>query len=430
MKSLVITIMLLYAACSSAMAQEIRDFSIRIDKRGQEAANLHCGCSFSVDFQNADSVVMNFGGGQEFSIENLAISGDGFEHAYNREAKKLVIRKTAKNPVRLCMDYNYTNLSSFFIYGEGDAELWEPSYGEYFYPFLPNTYLDVDIQVETPDSLTFICSYPLGPDNSGRLNHMLAQSLSLAFIRREAYQRTDEQIPGKLSIYQIREMACSRERYDELVEMTKAGIAFFSKVYGEDYISEKRNVTTLPVYLFHNGKGFSNRYNIGFISASQEKFSTKPDIYPLVHEIGHRWLGEWTLLIDDGQPGAYFIKESLNEFMTLLFIRCVCGAEAFETQLDWCRSEYEKIKGTTQDEPIVNVVTNNNNTVIYRKGPLALVRIAEQIGYGELMCVISRFYKEYAGKYSLKYTDFIDMVNKSHAGIGDQLNQLLTAESL
>ena len=94
--------------------------------------------------------------------------------------------------------------------------------------------------------------------------------------------------------------------------------------------------------------------------------------------------------------------------MTLLFIRYVCGAEAFETQLDWCRSEYKKIKGTTQDEPIVNVVTNNNNTVIYRKGPLALVRIAEQIGYGELMCVISRFYKEYAGKYSLKYTDFID----------------------
>lgn len=61
MKSLVITVMLLYAACSSAMAQEIRDFSLRIDKRGQEAANLHCGCSFSVDFQNADSIVMNFG---------------------------------------------------------------------------------------------------------------------------------------------------------------------------------------------------------------------------------------------------------------------------------------------------------------------------------------------------------------------------------
>ena len=55
--------------------------------------------------------------------------------------------------------------------------------------------------------------------------------------------------------------------------------------------------------------------------------------------------GEWTLLIDVGQPGAYFIKETLR-------------------------------------------------------------------------------------KYPLKYTDFIDMVNESHAGAGDQLNQLLTAKSL
>lgn len=75
-------------------------------------------------------------------------------------------------------------------------------------------------------------------------------------------------------------------------------------------------------------------------------------------------------------------------------------------------------------------VTNNNNTDIYRKGPLALISIAEQIGYGELMSVISGFYKEYAGKYPLKYTDFINKVNESHAGVGDQLNQLLTAQSL
>lgn len=62
--------------------------------------------------------------------------------------------------------------------------------------------------------------------------------------------------------------------------------------------------------------------------------------------------------------------------------------------------------------------------------PLALVRIAEQIGYGELMCVISRFYKEYAGKYSLKYTDFINLLNESHPGVGDRLNHMLTDVSL
>lgn len=434
MSKIIFIATLIMMVCHLTMAEEIKNYTLDISKVDQEASNLHVNCSFSLDFQGKDSVSMNFGGGQDFSIDNLKIDGGEFEYELLQESRSIIFRKESSQEISVSMDYDYTNLSSFFIYGKGDAELWETSFGEYFYPYVPNTFMDVALNVETPDSLSLICSYPLDSDDtmkySGKFSHILSQSLTLAFIRNEAYQRTDEYIPDKLSIYQIKGMQCNKERYDELLVLTEAAIVFFSGVYGEDYISAGRNVAALPVYLFHNGEGFSNRYNIGFISASQEKFSTKPDIYPLMHEIGHRWLGEWTLLIDDGQPGAYFIKETLNEFMTLMFIRYVCGSAYYEAQLDWCKSEYEKIKGTPQDEPIVDVVTNNNNTVIYRKGPLALIRIAEQIGYGELMNVISGFYKEHAGKYPLKYTDFIDMVNESHDGAGDKLDLLLTAESL
>ena len=341
---------LILLLCRVAMAEEIKNYTLDISKVNQEASNLHVECSFSLDFQDKDSVFMNFGGGQEFSIDNFNINSGDFEYELHRESKSIVFRKVSSQKISVSMAYNYTNLSSFFIYGKGDAELWETSFGEYFYPYVPNTFMDVALNVETPDSLSLICSYPLDSDDtmkySGKFSRILSQSLTLAFIRDEAYQQTDEYIPGKLSIYQIKDMQCGKERYDELLALTEAAIVFFGKVYGEDYISAERNVTALPVYLFHNGEGFSNRYNIGFISASQEKFSTKPDIYPLMHEIGHRWLGEWTLLIDDGQPGAYFIKETLNEFMTLMFIRYVCGNAYYETQLDWFKSEYEKIKGT------------------------------------------------------------------------------------
>lgn len=421
MRKIIFILTLILMICHTAMAEEISNYKLLICKDNQEAANLHVSCSFYLDFQCADSVSMNLGGGQEFSIENLTVKGDAFEYEYNGEAKNIVFHKKTEHSVHVSMEYSYTNLSAFFIYGEGDAELWETSFGEYFYPYVPNTYMDMDLDVETPDSLSLICSYPLKLENatkySGKLHHILSQSLTLAFIRSETYQRTEEYIPGRLSIYQIRDMQCGKERYDELLELTKASIAFFGRVYGEDYISEGRNVTTLPVYLFHNGKGFSNRYNIGFISASQEKFSTYPDIYPLVHEIGHRWLGEWTLLIDDGQPGAYFIKESLNEFMTLMFIRQFYGVRTYEAQLDKCRAEYEKIKGTSQDESLVDVVLNNNNTVVYRKGPLVLDCIAKQIGYDELMGLIAGFYRKYAGEYPLRYTDFIDMLHESKAGV-------------
>lgn len=68
-----------------------------------------------------------------------------------------------------------------------------------------------------------------------------------------------------------------------------------------------------------------------------------------------------------------------------MFIRYVCGFAYYEPQPDWSMVKCEKSKEPPQDEPIVYVVSNNNNIVIYRKGPLVLVRIAEQIGYGELL---------------------------------------------
>lgn len=430
MRIIIFIITSILTVSHSSMAEEIKNYKLHINKINQEACNLNISCSFSLNFQDEDTVTMNFGGGQEFSIDNLNIDNKGFDYEYNQTSKYIVFRKQQSETIHVNMEYNYTNLSAFFIYGEGNAELWETSFGEYFYPHVHNSYIDISINVETPNSLSLICSYPFKHNDSGeyigKFQNILSQSLTLAFIQNDAYQQTTEYIPDTIFIYQIKDMECSNKRYYELLKLTKASIDFFENVYAEKYISVKRNITTFPTFLFHNGKGFSNRYNIGFISASQEKFSTYPDIYPLVHEIGHRWLGEWTLLIDDGKPGAYFIKESLNEFMTLMFIRHFYGSESYMTQIEKCRSEYDKIKGTPQDEPIVNMVENNNNTIVYRKGPFVLDCIAKEIGYDELIKVISDFYRRFAGKYPLEYIYFINLLNESFNGVGDKLNLMLS----
>lgn len=108
-----------------------------------------------------------------------------------------------------------------------------------------------------------------------------------------------------------------------------------------------------------------------------------------------------------------------------MFIRQFYGSDSYIAQIEKCRTEYNKIKGTPQDEPIVNMVENNNNTIVYRKGPLVLDCIAKEIGYDELMKAISRFYQKYAGKYPLKYTNFTDLLNESYNRIGDKLNLML-----
>lgn len=434
MKKIILTALILLATGYTSLAQQIKDYTLHISKIDQEAANLHVECTFALDFEAADSVAMNFGGALDFSVDNLQLNRGDFTHAYNPELKNIVFHRQEAPTVQICMDYDYTNLSAFYIYGESSAELWESSYGEHFYPYIPNTPLDLSIRVKTPDSLLLLCSYPLEKDTAntcgGNLKGILSQSIVLAFLQRDAYRCTTARLPHEVAIYQITSLQCGKERYDELLELTEASIAYFSEVYGEDYICGQRNIRSFPSYLFHDGKGFSNRYNIGFISASQEKFSTYPDIYPLVHEIGHRWLGEWTLLIDDGEPGAYFIKESLNEFMTLQFIRHFYGSQPYEQQLARCWAEYGKIEGTSEDEPLVDLVTNHNNTVVYRKGPLVLDRIARKIGYDQLIRIIATFYREHAGKYPLRYTDLIDLINTSEPGVGDELNDLLSTTSL
>lgn len=65
---------LILLLCQFAMAEEIKNYTLDISKVNQEASNLHVKCSFSLDFQDKDSVSMNFGGGQEFSIDNLNIN--------------------------------------------------------------------------------------------------------------------------------------------------------------------------------------------------------------------------------------------------------------------------------------------------------------------------------------------------------------------
>lgn len=415
----------LYIICYS---QTIYNYTLNIDKNNQSEANLHINCSFTLDLQNSDSISMKFGGDEKLSIENLQVKTNNSLHIsyyYNSALKEITFYKCKDKTLSIIMDYNYTNLSSFFIYGEGSAELWETSFGEYFYPHIPNTNMDATMNIIVPDSLSLICSYPLMFINSGKysgkLKNILSQSITLAFIQNDVYHKTTEFLPNEISIYQIKGKECSDKRYKELLQLTKASIDYFNNIYDEDYISIERNITTFPNFLFHDGKGFSNRYNIGFISASQEKFSTYPDIYPLVHEIGHRWLGEWTLLINDGEPGAYFIKESLNEFMTLMFIRHFYGTELYMVQIERCKSEYNKIKGTQLDVPIVNIVVNNNNTIVYRKGPIILDHIANKIGYEKLIHIISIFYQEYAGKYPLKCSDFIDLVSKYYPNIKELL---------
>lgn len=58
MKNLAFALFLATVPCTihEALAQKISDYTLTIDKRNCDAANMHVDCSFRLDFQQADSV--------------------------------------------------------------------------------------------------------------------------------------------------------------------------------------------------------------------------------------------------------------------------------------------------------------------------------------------------------------------------------------
>lgn len=107
--------------------------------------------------------------------------------------------------------------------------------------------------------------------------------------------------------------------------------------------------------------------------------------------------------------------------MTLMFLRHHFGNGLYLSLIEKYNAEYQKIINTPQDEPVVNLVENNNNTVVYRKGPLILDRFAKEIGYENCISLISSFYQKYAGKPNLKYSDFINFVNSTWPNAANKL---------
>lgn len=98
-------------------AQHIGDYVLNISKINQDEANMHVSCSFVIDFQKSDSIVMNFGGDGMLSVENLTIQTDtsSLKFSYQPDARKLVFKKIQGRNIGVKMNYNYTNLSAFFI---------------------------------------------------------------------------------------------------------------------------------------------------------------------------------------------------------------------------------------------------------------------------------------------------------------------------
>ena len=405
----------------SAIAQSATNYRIMFDKRTAGDGTIKIECAFTINFAEYDSITLDFGGPlQDETIQELHIMPDNIRYNIDYTSKQITFYRNRRNIQRIKMEYIYMNLTSALMYGDSGAEIWESIYspsGEFYYPTQRGMEYSARIKFSSPDSLLVVSHSGIDATKWHRENRCVP--INFAFLSRDKYEKQLMTGGYRCGIYQVIGKQADSARCELLCQLTEQSIRWFEEKYGDKYLCNRYGISAYPAFIFHNGNGSFNRYNMGFISASQEKFATYPDIYPLIHEVGHRWMGEYTMFIDSGVRGYAFIIETLNEFMTLMCIRDIVGIEEYETLLDSCRASWNKIKDTEQDIHPVDVTDNNNISVTYRKGIVMLDNIAQEIGYDTVVFSIARFYNECNGKPDLQYADFERLCSPIHDKLYD-----------
>lgn len=106
MKKYILPILTVMTVCRLAVAQEVTGYTLHIDKVDQDAANLHVKCAFSLDFSGKDSVLMNFGGAPEFSVDNLSVIGKDCSYKYSSDRKSLVFYSNGAGTAGIVLTLN------------------------------------------------------------------------------------------------------------------------------------------------------------------------------------------------------------------------------------------------------------------------------------------------------------------------------------
>ena len=425
----------LFVMVYSASAQIITNYRLRFIPT--TIGNAEIEVSFCIDAEAPDTLRMRFGsrlydymGYNSDSTAKIDVHGENIISTHMSNNQCIEIVRKHGLPSKISMHYHYGNLAVVLV-SQGKrpmAEVWETSCEEFYYPFVPQTHMDFHAEFVAPDGVEVLCSYPVEKSGGAYVcdvKSAIAHSLQVAFLDTSRLRIDTMRVPHPIRVYQVKGQECPDERFDAVEHLLSNAYGYFYDIFKTH---PKHGIRLHALLLADsNLTGGGARYNINFISAPQYKVSTYDDIMPLAHEVGHSWLGEYNLLIADGQSGAYFIKESLNEFMTAMFVRSFYGNAAYRKHIDGKIRAYgySKIKGTEHDRALIDMRYNSNHAVVYAKGPLILDEFAQRIGYDEMVRVIAEFYRRHDLKPGLRYEDFVATVADLHPEIAEELDQRL-----
>lgn len=117
------------------------------------------------------------------------------------------------------------------------------------------------------------------------------------------------------------------------------------------------------------------------------------------HEFAHQWWGNSVTCLDWNH---FWLNEGMATFMAAAYIEHRFGRESYLRLMDDYQASYERVRDAGHDKPLIfpswSHPTDDDRTLVYRKGAYVLSLLREQLGDGPFWAGIRLYTRTFAGK--------------------------------
>ena len=185
--------------------------------------------------------------------------------------------------------------------------------------------------------------------------------------------------------------------HQKIISMVKGSFSFYSKLLGP-YQNNNFTVIEIPAVWFL-GQGLHT-----LLLFTPKLLETIPDPGVWIpHEVGHQWIGS-IIPTDEQAYGAWFIGESLTEYLRAMYIENEYGSDSLKSLLkNVYLANYLDLVKDQKDYSVLDVKSVNSSVeeaqCIYAKGPLIFHQLRKCLGEKKWANLLKEIYLDFQNKY-------------------------------
>jgi len=395
MKSKVIILLLLLCGCRLLYGQPT-SYEMKITQKSVNCFFVKLDISLQNNYCEKDTVEFSFGGLiPKYAVTGLKIKSDNrIPFIFDQEKKLLKICKNKIKQNKISFEYKFNIIWGISL--DNNASLFYNS-SEYPIPFIENIdSIDFTCKIKKINKFSVLTNIPQ-EDDSYTSKLIGINKIAFVFLDTQAFKIHNYSTPFcKINVFTT-DNTLTENDFGRLGHKLTDCIDYFSTNITPCRYREL-NIIEADWW----GSTFIGGVAVVNISA----FRT----YTLFHEIIHEWIGG-IIPTKNNTVGEFLTKESLNEYLTMQFLKYEDGDSVYNAALQKYRESYDDYLKTNEDISIFNVTkyVDSTHPIIMYKQVLLLDELAQKVGYNELNSAIFDFLKKTMWQ-EIEATQFLDML--------------------